>query len=141
MNNPTINKSIFLSASPETVWAFLTDKDKLAIWFFSAEADLKDQQDYALIETADDGSVTKKCWGKVLEMKAPSHLKYTFTIAPMNGAMTTVTWTLEEVQGGTKLSMIHEGLGAPAGDPELNILTALDGGWDKHLAHLRSGIA
>jgi uncharacterized protein YndB with AHSA1/START domain len=141
MDNPAIHKSIFLAAPRETVWSFLTDKDKLGEWFFQAEADLADGTDYALIDTAADGAVTKKCWGTVQEMDAPSHLKYTFTIEPLGGALTTVTWTLEEAHGGTKLSMAHEGISAAAGEAAMGLLLALDGGWDKHLASLRSAAA
>ncbi len=136
-----INKSIFFTAPRETVWSFLTDKDKLGLWFHPAEADLVEGQDYALIRTADDGAVTKQCWGTVLEMDAPSHLKYTFTIKPLGGTLTNVTWTLEEVHGGTKLSLIHEGISAAAGEAAMGLLLALDAGGDKHLASLRAAAA
>jgi len=138
MTDAIITKSIFFTASRETVWAFLTQKEKLALWFHPAEADLVKGQDYALIHTAEDGSVTKQCWGTVLEMDKPYRLVYTFTIKPLGGEMTTVTWTLEEAHGGTKLSLVHEGIGAAAGDAALGLLMALDTGWDKHLAALRS---
>jgi len=39
MNTTTITKSIFFNAPRETVWAFLTDKDKLGEWYHPAEAD------------------------------------------------------------------------------------------------------
>lgn len=141
LDNPTITKSVFFSVSRETVWSFLTEKDKLGLWFHPAEADLAEKQDYALIQTADDGVVTKQCWGTVLEMEAPSRLKYTFTIKPLGGALTTVTWTLEEVHGGTRLSLVHEGISAAAGEAAMSLLMALDAGWDKHLAGLRSAVA
>ncbi len=138
MTDATITKSIFFTASRETVWAFLTQKEKLALWFHPAQADLVEGEDYALIRKEDDGSVTKQCWGTVLEMDRPSRLVYTFTIKPLGGQMTTVTWMLTEVHGGTKLSLQHEGIGAAASDAALGLLMALDAGWDKHLAALRS---
>lgn len=141
MTDAIINKSVFFAAPRETVWAFLTEKDKLAEWFHPAESDLAENQDYALIHTDDDGSITKQCWGTVLEMDKPSRLVYTFTIKPLGGAMTTVTWTLEEAHGGTKLTLEHEGIGAAADEAAMNLLMALDVGWDKHLASLRSAIA
>lgn len=140
MTNEIINKSVFFAASRETVWAFLTEKDKLAQWFHPAVSDLVENEDYALIHKEDDGSVTKQCWGTVLEMDKPSRLVYTFTIKPLGGAMTTVTWTLEEAHGGTKLSLEHEGIGAAAGEAAMGLLMALDAGWDKHFASLRSAI-
>jgi len=138
MTDATISKSIFFTAPRETVWAFLTDKDKLGEWFHPAEADLIDGQDFALTSLSDDGSDTKMCWGTVTEMNKPSLLAYTFTIKPLGGAMTTVTWTLEEVRGGTKLSLIHSGIEEAAGEAAMGLLMALDEGWDKHLSGLRS---
>ena len=40
MSTSTINKSIFLAASREVVWDYLTDKDKLGEWFHPAAANL-----------------------------------------------------------------------------------------------------
>ncbi len=140
MTEPTINKSVIFAASRETVWAFLTEKEKLGLWFHPAEADLVDGEDYALIEKQEDGSQAKVCWGKVLEMDPPSRLVYTFTIKPLGGHMTTVIWTLEEALGGTKLSLQHEGVAA-AGEAAMGLLMALDNGWDKHLASLRAALA
>ncbi len=137
MTDATINKSIFLAAPRETVWDFLTRKDKLALWFHPAEADLAIDQDYALIRTGEDGTVSKQCWGTVLEMNKPVRLVYTFTIKPLGGALTTVIWTLEECHEGTKLSLTHEGISAAAGEAAMGLLMALDAGWDKHLAELR----
>jgi len=141
MTDTTISKSIFLSAAREIVWQFLTDKDKLGLWFHPAESNLIEGQDFALVKTEDDGSTTKMCWGTVTAMNEPSSLTYTFTIKPFGGTMTTVTWTLEEILGGTKLSLKHVGLGEAAGDAAMGLLLALDGGWDKHLTALRSASA
>jgi len=138
MTNDTINKSAFFAVPRETIWAFLTKKEKLALWFHPAESDLVENQDYALIQKSEDGSVTKQCWGTVVEMTKPSRLVYSFTIKPLAGEMTMVTWTLEEVHGGTKLSLTHEGIGRAAGDAAIGLLLALDGGWDKHLSKLRA---
>ncbi|MCR9236637.1 MAG: SRPBCC domain-containing protein [Alphaproteobacteria bacterium] len=141
MSNDTLNKSIFLPASRETVWSFLTEKDKLKLWFQPAEADLADKQDYALVSTGDDGSVNKICWGTVLEMDPPSRLKYSFTIKPLNGASTIVIWELEALEGGTKLSLTHEGISQAAGEAAMGLILALDKGWDDHLASLRTELS
>ena len=138
MTDATLTKSVIFAAPRETVWAFLTDKDKLAQWFHPAEADLAENQDYALVKREDDGSTTKMCWGNVLEMKKPDRLVYTMTVKPLGGAMTTVTWRLEEVLGGTKLSLLHEGIGEAAGEAAMGLYMALDAGWDEHLGVLRS---
>ncbi|MEM7045758.1 MAG: SRPBCC domain-containing protein, partial [Pseudomonadota bacterium] len=70
----------------------------------------------------------------------PAKLTYSFTVKPLNGAMTTVTWTLDEMADGTRLTLLHEGVGAAAGDAALGLLSALDRGWDEHFGRLR-GVA
>jgi len=49
MTTTTINKTVFFNASRETVWAYLTEKDKLAQWFPPAENDLLEGEEYKLI--------------------------------------------------------------------------------------------
>lgn len=137
MSESTIVKTIFLKADAETVWGFLTDKDKLGEWFHPADSDLAAGSDYVLKGQANDGSEVRKCWGSVVESKRSDKLVYTFTIGPLGGAMTTVTWLLQEIHGGTRLTLHHEGIGAAAGDAALPLLMALDAGWDAHLGRLR----
>ena len=128
MTDTTITKSVILTAPRETVWQYLTDRKKLGDWFFEAEADLKTGQDYALFETKPDGSTETMVWGNIVEMSPPQKLVYTFTFKPLGGAMTTVTWQLQDVQGGTKLSLTHSGIEAAAGEAAMNLLVALDVG-------------
>ncbi len=141
MADTTINKSIFVAAPRETVWAYLTEKEKLAEWFHPAPSDLSEGEDYALVKILDDGATDKLCWGTVLKMDPPSHMVWSFTVKPLNGAMTTVTWQLEEVNGGTKLTLEHEGIEAAAGEGAWGMLSALDAGWDEHFARLRTSAA
>jgi len=136
MSTTIINKSIFLKAPRETVWAYLTEKDKLGEWFHPADADLTEGKPYALLADASDSS-SKMCWGEVLSAKKPSFLSYTFTIKPLDGAMTTVSWSLEDAAGGTRVTLSHDGIAEAAGDAALGLLMALDKGWDEHFSKLR----
>jgi len=136
-SNTTISKSYFFAATRETVWSFLTEKEKLAQWFHPATSNLTEGEDYALVELQEDGTEVKQCWGSVLKMDKPSTLVYSFTITPLNGAMTTVTWTLEEICNGTRLSLKHEGIEDAAGEAAIGLLLALDKGWDAHVNALR----
>jgi uncharacterized protein YndB with AHSA1/START domain len=132
----TITKTAFFKVPRETVWAFLTRRDKLALWFYAGAADLAAGQDFVLSEPGASGKEAERCWGKVLEMERPSKLVYSFTIKPMNGVMSTVAWTLDEVQGGTRLTLEHTGL-EQMGAAALGMLTELDAGWDRHIGKLR----
>ncbi|MCK0097545.1 SRPBCC domain-containing protein [Yoonia sp. F2084L] len=129
----TLQKSIYLKASKADVWAFLTDPDKLALWFHKPAKTLSKGQPYKMFGTE---SGNKLMWGEVITADPHDHLSYTFTIGPMGDAVSTVTWTLEDVPGGTRLSLLHEGL--PDGEAAFDLTLALDKGWDDHLARMRA---
>jgi uncharacterized protein YndB with AHSA1/START domain len=126
-----LRKSIYLKTTPDKVWAYLTDPDKLAIWFHKPKTPLV-KGDYEMFGTE---SGDKLMWGKVLVAEPFSRLEYTFTIKPMGDQSSTVKWRLEEVPGGTHLSLVHEGL--PQGAEAFDLTLALDKGWDGHLARMR----
>lgn len=136
MSNDRMTKTIFLDATRETVWGFLTEADMLAKWFHRAAADLAEGEDYQLL--GEGGQ--PQCWGTVTRMQPPESLTYSFTIGPANGAMTTVTWLLDEIAGGTRLTLHHDGISTIEGSP-LGLFVALDKGWDQHLGRLREGVA
>jgi len=140
MSTTTITKTVFFAASRETVWAFLTDKDKLGEWFHPASANLEQGQPYALLSDSNDPE-SKVCWGDVLTADKPSSLVYTLTVKPLGGALTTVTWLLQEAAGGTRLTLTHEGIGEAAGEAALGLLSALEKGWDEHFVKLRTAAA
>ena len=141
MSTTTITKTIFFKASRETVWAFLTNKDKLGEWYHPAEKNFVEGEDYALLQLDDNGARVPLITGRVLEMDAPIKLVTTFVIGPFQGNETTITWVLDEAAGGTRLLLTHEGIAEATGEAAMHLLTALDDGWDKHLADLRKVVA
>lgn len=76
--------------------------------------------------------------GKVQEARAPEYLEYTFTIKPMGEAISLVKWSLEPVDGGTRLSLEHSGLAT--GTEAFGLVLALDKGWDGHITKIREAI-
>jgi uncharacterized protein YndB with AHSA1/START domain len=134
MTDTVLRKSIYLKASPKQVWAYLTDPDKLALWFHKPAHQLT-EGDYEMfgVESGD-----RLMWGTVLTAEPYSRLEYTFTIKPMGDKTSTVKWSLEEVPGGTNLMLHHEGL--PQGEEAFGLTLALDKGWDDHLERMRSSI-
>lgn len=137
MSVTTIKKSIFIQASPEVVWSFIAEADKLGQWFHPAAADLEEGKPYALLGDVTDPD-SRMCWGEVLKLDRPSSLIYTFSLKPMGDAITTVSWTLEAAAGGTRLTLLHEGMGDATKDSGFGFLFALDAGWDKHFEKLRA---
>lgn len=132
MSETVLRKSIYLKATPAKVWAYLTDPEKLSIWFHKPKTALVEGA-YTMFG-AESGD--KLMWGDVLVAEPHTRLEYTFTIAPMGDRVSTVKWTLEEVPGGTNLSLLHEGL--PQGAEAFGLTLALDKGWDDHLARMRA---
>lgn len=135
MTDTTIRKSIYLNASKEQVWAYLTEPEKLALWFHKPKTPLAKGQEYIMYGTE---SGNKLIWGKVTKFNPFDALEYTFTIAPMGDAVSTVKWLLEDVDGGTRLSLEHSGL--PQGADAFGLLLSLDKGWDEHIAQMRGSL-
>ena len=131
----TLNKSIFLRASRQDVWAHLTDPEKLAIWFHKPPKTLTEGEDYAMYGTT---SGDRLMWGRVAVARPHEQLEYSFTIAPMGEATSTEKWTLEEVPGGTRLWLEHSGL--PQGADAFGLTLALDKGWDDHIGRMRASL-
>lgn len=136
MNTATITKSIFLKASPEHVWTFLTDPEKLSIWFHKPDKTLEEDTSFKMIG-AESGKAFM--WGKVLRADPPRLLCYEFEMPQLEGQVTTVTCELFYAPGGTQLSLVHENL--PYTEEAFGLLQALDAGWDKHLGDLRTEAA
>lgn len=136
MNTSTITKSIFLKASPEHVWTFLTDPEKLSVWFHKPDNSLGNVGGFEMIG-AESGKAFM--WGKVLRADPPKLLSYEFQMPQLDGHVTTVTCELSAVPGGTQLSLVHENL--PHTEETFGLLQALDAGWDKHLGDLRTNAA
>ncbi|NNE54214.1 MAG: SRPBCC domain-containing protein [Sulfitobacter sp.] len=133
MTSTVIEKTIFLKASRAEVWAYLTEPDKLAKWFHAPKTPLVEGQPLEMFGTE---SGDKLIWGEVRVAQAPEYLEYTFTVGPMGDAISTVKWTLNEVSGGTRLHLHHEGL--PQGAEAFGLTLALDKGWDDHIGRMRA---
>lgn len=135
MTAPTLRKSIMLAAPRETVWAYLTQPDKLAIWFHAPKVPLEQG---AKLEMFGTTSGDLLIWGEVRVARAPEYLEYTFTVKPMGDAVSVVKWTLNAVDGGTQLNLEHEGL--PQGAEAFGLMQSLDKGWDEHMGTMRTDI-
>ena len=133
MTGNTLRKSIYLKATPDTVWEYLTQPDKLAIWFHAPKVSMSEGAPLEMFGTT---SGDRMIWGDVIVARKPEYLEYTFTIAPMGGATSTVKWTLTEVDGGTHLALEHSGL--PAGADTFGLTLALDKGWEGHMSSMRA---
>lgn len=129
-------KTVFLKAPRAHVWRFLTEADKLALWFHAADGDLKPGADYALVTNTYGKEGERLCWGRVLEMDPPKRLAHTFTHEWLKGVETTCVWDLEEFKGGTMLTLTHTGWEKVA-EGAFDEAADHDKGWDEHFVRLR----
>ncbi len=128
----TLEKELFIKASPQRVFQALTTKEDLERWFLvEAEIDLR------------PGGAIRFAWapgvfetGKILVCEPPHRLCYTWdTFGP--GA-TTITFELTAQNDGTHLHLIHTGIGE--GEDWDTYYNSVNGGWCAHLKDLTSWI-
>lgn len=139
MNSSTITKTAYFDVKPDTVWAFLTEKEKLKLWYHHSDKDFSEGGPYELYRLSEDGKKIPQIWGRVLKMETPSKLVYTFSCEAFPNKETTVSCVLKPFANGTQLTLTHEGVVEATGDNALTMLMALDKGWDAHLSSMRSG--
>jgi uncharacterized protein YndB with AHSA1/START domain len=130
--NRTINKERTINAAPNRVFQALSAKEDLERWFL-VKADVELQRGGAIRFEWGPGMVNV---GKVLELDAPSRFGYSWEA--MEPTPTTITFELTEEQGGTRLRLIHSGIGE--GDVWDQYYTAVNSGWDHHLSNLTAWV-
>jgi uncharacterized protein YndB with AHSA1/START domain len=136
MTELTLTKTILLKAPPFHVWKFLTQPDKLALWFHASKDELKAGSDYTMLTNSLGREGETLMWGKVLEADEPRKLVHTFTHPWINEVETVCTWTLQEVENGTLLTLIHSGWENISEDGFMKTAEH-DKGWDQHFVRLR----
>ncbi|GLV60854.1 transcriptional regulator [Dictyobacter sp. S3.2.2.5] len=126
----TLEKEVFIKASPERVFRALTTREDLERWFLvKAELDLC------------PGGTIRFSWrpgsfevGKILVLEPPHRLSYTWeTFGP---APTTITFELSAENDGTRLHLTHTNIGT--GEDWDRYYTSVNRGWSAHLADLAS---
>jgi uncharacterized protein YndB with AHSA1/START domain len=135
MTDTILHKTIYLNATPDQVWEYLTEPDKLGIWFHKPKTTLTQGGPMEMFG-AESGD--RLMWGTVNVARKPEYLEYTFTIKPMGDAISVVKWTLDPVPGGTRLSLEHSGL--PQGADAFGLTLSLDKGWDEHISRMRASL-
>ncbi|MBO9465108.1 SRPBCC domain-containing protein [Tropicibacter sp. R15_0] len=129
----TIRKTVFLPAAPAIVWNHLTKADLMGKWFHPAAEDLAEGQPYTLLSAADG---ERMCWGEVEKATPHEHMRWSFTVGPMQGVMSTVDWRLAPAPGGTELTLEHSGL--PENGEGYGLVLALDKGWHGFLGNFHA---
>jgi uncharacterized protein YndB with AHSA1/START domain len=124
----SLEKELFIKATPERVFQALTTKDDLERWFLvKAEVDLR------------PGGAIRFEWGpgvfnvgKILVLEPPHRLSYSWEA--LEPSPTTITFELTAENDGTRLHLIHTGIGE--GEDWDTYYTSVNGGWNAHLTNL-----
>jgi uncharacterized protein YndB with AHSA1/START domain len=126
----TLEKEMFINASPQRVFQALTTKEDLEHWFLvKAEVDLR------------PGGAIRFEWGpdmvevgKILVCEPPHRLSYSWEVTGPSSTM--ITFELTGENAGTRLRLTHTGIGV--GEDWDAYSTYVDGGWRAHLINLTS---
>lgn len=118
---------------PETVWRALTDPDALAAWLM--ENDFAAEEDRAFRMWCDDGEGGTDCYHcRVLSLEPPRRMLWSWALQGHAGAME-IEFRLEEVDGGTRLTVRHSGL------RDRETAERFEGGWPIKLDQLGRALA
>lgn len=124
----SIEKDLFIKATPQRVFQALTEKAELERWFAqTAELDLR------------PGGAISFYWGpgvfesgQIVALDPPHRLSYTWEA--MEPSPVTITFKLNAENDGTRLHLIHTGIGE--GKDWDHYYNLRNNGWNVHLTHL-----
>jgi uncharacterized protein YndB with AHSA1/START domain len=139
MGQDWIEREIIIDASPDRVWAVLTEAEPMASWFGdSAAADLR-HGGKAIFGRTGDGDF----WTVVEHVARPTVLSYRWAREAGTelgeGASTLVEFTLTETPVGTLLRVVESGFDSLHVSPDALVKAAAEGsqGWIDGLAQLK----
>jgi uncharacterized protein YndB with AHSA1/START domain len=101
-------RSVEIAASPEVVWQLLTDGERVQRWMgIACDIDARAGGIFRL-----DINRDARARGEVIAAEPGRMLRLSFGWEHGNPApgSTTLTFTLEQVPGGTRVTLVHEGL-------------------------------
>ncbi len=132
MSSRSIEKDLFINATPERVFQALTERAELERWFLTkAQVDLR-PGGALRFEWARAGGVSNI--GKFLVLDPPYRLSYTWEEPAKEPTPTTITFDLTAENDGTRLHLRHTGIGE--GEEWDRYYTLRDSGWNMHLQNL-----
>ncbi len=124
----TLEKEVFINATPERVFQALTRKEELERWFVQkAELDLRPGGAISL-----DWGPGMVETGKILVLEPPHRLSYSWEA--LEPTPTTITFELTAENDGTRLHLIHTGIGE--GEDWDGYYTSVNSGWNIHVKNL-----
>ncbi|MEM8508962.1 MAG: SRPBCC domain-containing protein [Bacteroidota bacterium] len=120
-----IFKEKIFNYSIDKVWKAISEEDQISSWFI--KADFKAEKGYCYTFFSEGENCTQ-ITGEVKEAH-PYTLIYTWVVENTN-IETTVKWSLERLEGKTKLYLEHSGISGYPGDTAVTMFNSFNAGWD-----------
>lgn len=132
----SIKKEAIFDSSIDRVWNAISKEEEISKWFLNA--DFKAEKGYEYTFTSKE----EHCEPIIGKIKSadPYVLIYTWEVKGTY-VETIVTWKLETVEKGTKLTLEHTGIANYAADTAIKMFESFDGGWDKCVNGLHEFLA
>ncbi|SEK51687.1 Uncharacterized conserved protein YndB, AHSA1/START domain [Aquimarina amphilecti] len=121
-----ITKEQVFSHPIDTIWNAISTAEEISNWFLPA--DFKAEVGYNYTFNSPDKENCKPIVG-IIKQATPYTLIYSWKIAGTD-VETTVKWTLEKIENGTKLLLEHSGISNYTGETIIEMFNSFDGGWD-----------
>lgn len=99
---------VFIDAPVETVWAELVKQKAPRPFFWNGEWDTPEFAAGQPFRIAANGGKIVAVIGRILEMDPPRKLVHSFRLTSLDDPASTVTYLLEEKDGGTAFSLVTE---------------------------------
>jgi uncharacterized protein YndB with AHSA1/START domain len=131
----SVRREVVLPVAPEELWPALTEPDRLAEWF-APEVEIDARPGGGAVFRWEDG--TRRA--VVEEVDAPHRLSFRWAELDSDGgaAPSRVEFSLEEVEGGTRLRVVETGLSETLA-ATVAVLGAA-GGWGRALRGLGAAV-
>ncbi|WP_437921356.1 SRPBCC family protein [Sphingobacterium sp. LRF_L2] len=117
------------SASPQSIWEALTEKDKLAIWYFEIpNFELQKGAEFDFYESKGGNNFHYRI--KILEFKPRELLRYSWSHPSESKGSSIVTWYLTPRGNATAVRIVHEGIENFSDAGEFFGRARFEKGWD-----------
>lgn len=97
------------NANPSEVWEAITNKEAMKQWYFDIpDFELIVGRTFNFYEPGDKKEYHHQC--TILKITPKQKLKHTWTHPSHSKGKSLLTWEIEEVENGTKVTLTHEGI-------------------------------
>jgi uncharacterized protein YndB with AHSA1/START domain len=130
-----VRREVVVEAPIERVWRAITEPDQLVRWFPDKIAEVDLRPGGAMRIEWRDGEFDD---GTVQVVEAPARFLFRWHGAGFDSPETSVEFTLEAVEGGTRVVVVESGFSRVREDKRESAWHDNDGGWAKELGELKA---